>query len=132
MHQSSPLLWERHLQRFMTEELGARILIVDRNVYEWEWHGNRLIGAARVDDMLFAVSSLGIRGASMRRIRARFEATGGEEEATEFCGLEINRDWDARTVSLKQMALARQMMDTYDVWDCFGAVTCPMSRSPTK
>ena len=68
--------------------------------------------------MLLAVSSVEIRDGFMRRIRARFEVTGGEEEATEFCGLEITRDWDARTVSLKQIAFARQMKDTYDVWDC--------------
>ena len=105
------------MQGLMTEELGARILINDRNVFEWEWHGHRLDGAVNADDMLLAVSSLEIRGKFMRRIRAVFEVT---------------RDWDARTVSLKQMAFARQMMDTYDVWDCFGAVTCPMSRSPTK
>ena len=68
--------------------------------------------------MLLAVSSLEIRDEFMRRIRARFEVTGGEEEATEFCGLEITRDWDAHTVPLKQTAFARQMMDKYDVWDC--------------
>ena len=115
---SSPLLWERHLQRFMTEELGARLLINDRNVFEWEWQGHRMYGAVHVDDMLFAVSSLEIRDEFMRRIRARFEVTGGEDEATEFCGMEITRDWDARTISLKQTAFARQMMDTYGVWDC--------------
>ena len=102
----------------MTEELGARILINDRHVSEWVWYGHRRINAVHVDVMLFAVSSLEIRDEFMRRIRARFEVTGGEEEATEFCGLEFTRDWDARTVSLKQTAFARQMMDTYDVWDC--------------
>ena len=54
----------------------------------------------------------------MRRIRARFEVTGGGDEATEFCGLEITRDWDARTVLLNQTDFARQMMHTYGVWDC--------------
>ena len=68
--------------------------------------------------MLLAVSSLEIRDELMRRNRARFEGTGGEEEATEFCGLVVIRDWDARTVSLKQTAFPRQMMDTYDIWDC--------------
>ena len=101
----------------MTEELGARILINDRDVFECEWHGHRLVGAVHAGEMLLAVSSLEIRGEFLRRIRAAFEVTGGEEEATEFCGLEITRDWDARTVSLKQTAFARQMMDTYDVWD---------------
>ena len=47
-----------------------------------------------------------------------FQVTGGEEQATEFCGLGVTRDWDARTVSLKQAAFVRQVMDTCDVWDC--------------
>ena len=92
--ESSPPLWEQHLQRFMTEELGARIFINDRDVFEWEWHGHRLVGAVHVGVMLFAVSSLEIRDEFMRWIRAVFEATGGEEEATEFCRLGITRDWD--------------------------------------
>ena len=54
----------------------------------------------------------------MRRIRARFEVTGGENEATEFCGVEMTRDWDARTVSLKQTAFTRQMIYTCEVWVC--------------
>ena len=76
---SSPLPSERHLQRFITVELGARILIIDRNVFEWEWHGHRLIGAVRVrvDNMLFAVSSMEIRDEFMRWIRSRSEVTGG-------------------------------------------------------
>ena len=114
----SPMLWEAHLQRFLTgPKLGAKILINDRNVFEWEWRGHRLFGAVHVDDMLFAVSSLEIRDEFMRRLRAEFEVTGGEEEATDFCGLEITRNWDAHTVSLKQTAFARKMMETYGMLD---------------
>ena len=65
------------------------ILINDRNVFEWEWHGHRLVGAVHADDMLLAVSSLEIQDELMRRIRAVFEVTGWEEEAAEFFGLEI-------------------------------------------
>jgi hypothetical protein len=43
--------------------------------------------------------------------------TGGEEEATEFCGLEIRRDWEKKTVTLHQESFARQMMDKYDAWE---------------
>mmetsp|Transcript_55947 Transcript_55947/g.127146 ORF Transcript_55947/g.127146 Transcript_55947/m.127146 type:complete len:98 (+) Transcript_55947:544-837(+) len=97
--------------------------------------------------MLVAVSSLEIRDEFMRRLRAVFEVTGGEEEATGFCGLEITRDWDAHTVSLKQTTFARTMKGTYGVWECnpeatpfkVGAppldharVTCPRWRPPTK
>ena len=110
----SPMLWEAHLHRFVTgPKLGARILVNDRNVFEWEWQGQRLFGAVHVDDMLFAVSSLEIRDEFMRRLRDEFEVTGGEEEATDFCGLEITRDWDNHTVSLKQTAFARKMMASY-------------------
>ena len=67
--------------------------------------------------MLFAVSSLEIRDEFMRRLKAEFEVTGGEAEATEFCGLEIVRDWDNHTITLKQEAFARRLMDKYGVWD---------------
>ena len=38
---------------------------------------------------LFAVTSLEIRGDFMKRLKAEFRVSGGEEEATEFCCLEI-------------------------------------------
>jgi hypothetical protein len=43
--------------------------------------------------------------------------TGGEEEATEFCGIEILRDWEKKTVTLHQEKFARKMMDKYDAWE---------------
>ena len=102
----------------MKEELGGRIPINDRNVFGWEWHGHRLIGAVHVDGMLLAVSSLEVRGEFMQQIRAVFQVTGDEEEAAELCGLEITRDWGARTTTPKQTAFARQMIDTCDEWEC--------------
>ena len=52
----------------------------------------------------------------MKRLKAVFRVTGGDEEATEFCGLEIERDWNAHTITLKQGAFARQLMDKCDMW----------------
>ena len=37
---SLPLLWKWHLQRPMTEVIGARVIINDRSDFEWEWHGH--------------------------------------------------------------------------------------------
>ena len=73
------------------------------------------MGACHVDDILFCVSSLAIRDEFMRRLKATFRVTGGEEEATEFCGLQIVRDWKARTITLTQEAFARKMLAKYDV-----------------
>ena len=74
-----------------------------------------MIGGIHVDDVLFAVSSLEIRDEFMRRLKAEFQVTGGEAEAAEFCGLVIVRDWDNHTITLKQEAFARRLMDKYGV-----------------
>ena len=42
--------------------------------------------------VLYAVTSLEIRDEFMKRLKAEFRVTGGEEGATEFCGLDIERD----------------------------------------
>ena len=57
-----------------------------------------------------------IRDECMKRHRAEFRVTGGHEEATELCRLEIERDWDARTITRKQEAHTRPMMSKYDIW----------------
>ena len=68
-------------------------------------------GGGHVDDALFAVASLEISDEFMKRPKAGLRVTGGEEAATEFYGLEIERDWDAYTTTLKQEAFARRLMD---------------------
>ena len=98
------------------EKLGAKHFIHERNAFEWEWHGHRLTGGIHVDDVLFAVTSLEIRDEFMKRLKAEFRVTGGDEEATEFCGLEIERDWDTHTTALKQEAFARRLMVKCDIW----------------
>ena len=71
-------------QRHLLERLGAKLFVHDRNAFEWEWQGHRMIGGIHVDDVLFAVSSLEIRDEFMRRLKAEFQVTGGEAEAAEF------------------------------------------------
>ena len=111
----APRLWQQHLMRFLTDELGARLFTHDRNVFEWDWEGETLHGAIHVDDILFSVSSLTIRDEFMRRLKAKYRVTGGEEEATEFCGIQIVRDWAKHTVTLTQETFARAMLAKYDV-----------------
>ena len=67
----APRLWQQHLMRFLTDELGARLFTHDRNVFEWDWEGETLHGAIHVDDILFSVSSLTIRDEFMRRLKAK-------------------------------------------------------------
>ena len=64
-----------------------------------------------VDDALFAVTSLEIRDEFTKRLKAEFQVTGGEEGATEFCGLGVERDWGAHTIPLNQEAAACRLMD---------------------
>ena len=115
----APRCWQQHLMRYLldSEKIGATLFVHDRNAFEWEWNGHRLIGCIHVDDVLFAVSSLDIRDEFMRRLRSEFLVTGGDEEATTFCGLEIERNWDKRTVTLTQNTFARKLMDKYEMWD---------------
>ena len=115
----APRSWQQHLMRFLLDpdKLGAKLFIHDRDAFEWEWQGHRLIGCIHVDDILFAVSSLEIRDEFMRRLKAEFLVTGGEDEATNFCGLEISRDWANHTITLKQEAFARKLMDKYSMWE---------------
>ena len=54
---------------------------------------------------------------------------GGEEEATEFCGLQIVRDWNARTITLTQEAFARKMLAKYDVSGRAEATPLKVSKS---
>jgi hypothetical protein len=100
-----------------SEKIGATLLVHDRNAFEWEWNGHRLIGCIHVDDVLFAVFLLDIRDEFMRHLRYEFLVTGCDEEATTFCGLEIERNWDKHTVELTQNTFARKLMDEYEMWD---------------
>ena len=104
------------LSKWMQDEMGVRFYINERCAFEWEWERQTLRGVLHVDDLLFAVSKDAIRAEFRRRLLARFKITGGEEEATKFCGIEIRRDWTAKTITLHQETFARKLMDKYAVW----------------
>ena len=96
----SPRLWARHLQRFLTEEVGVRILVADRNVFKWEWNGKTLLAACHVDDVLFSPSGPRTHSEFLRRIRARFKITGGDEPVSRFCGYQFRYDGEAQTIEM--------------------------------
>ena len=104
------------------EKLGAELFIHDRNAFGWECRGHRFIGGVHVNDVLFAVTPLEFGDKFMKRLKAGFWVASGEKGASEFRGLEIERDWSACTVALKQGALARRLIDKCDMW---GARTEP-------
>ena len=107
--------WQQFLMRYLIDDLGATVHINDRNCYDWEWQGHTLQGCIHVDDLLYAVSNVLIRDEFMRRLKVRFRVTGGEEEVTDFCGLQIRRDYVAKTVTLHQERYAHRMMVSYDM-----------------
>ena len=72
---------------------GARFYINDRNAFEWSFEGETMRGVVHVDDVLFAVSGAKIRAAFVSKLAAAFKVMGAVEEATEFCGLQLDRDW---------------------------------------
>ena len=94
--------WQRFLCSWLMENMDVRFYIHDRCVFEWEWSGHALRGEVHVDDILFAVSDDPIRAEFVRKLKSRFKITGGVLEATEFCGIEIRRDWNAKTITLHQ------------------------------
>ena len=98
----NPRLWARHLQRFLTEEAGVRILVADRNALKWEWNGETLLAACHVDDALFSPSGPGIHAEFLRRIRARFEITGGEGLFVQVCGYQFCFDGRAQAIEMHQ------------------------------
>jgi hypothetical protein len=113
----SPRLWAKHLQRFLTEEVGVRILVADRNVFKWEWNGETLLAACHVDDVLFTPSGPGIHAEFLRRIRARFEITGGDVPVSKFCGYQFRYDQEAQTIEMHQEDFARAVLRKYGAVD---------------
>ncbi len=107
-------VWQQFLMRWMIEDLGARLYISDRNLFEWSFGGETIRGAIHVDDVLYASSGKRVRDEFLRLVKARFKVTEGD--GTEFCGIQIRRDRAAKTVTMHQEAFARKMMDKYGVW----------------
>jgi len=109
----SSRLWARHLQQFPTEEVGVRILVADRNVFKWEWNGDTSLAACHVDDALFFPLGPGIHAEFLRRIRARFEITGGEELESIFCGYQFRFDGRTQAIEMHQEDVARAVLVKY-------------------
>ena len=118
---SGSRVWQQFLQTWMqSEAMGCVFSVNDRNVLSWDWTDaagvtHYLKGALHVDDLLFIVSSEAIRAEFMRRLHARFTLTGGEDEATDYCGMQIRRDWVAQSVTLHQSKFAHKLMEKYDL-----------------
>ena len=110
--------WSQFLMRWMIENLGARCYMSDRNAFTWSWTNasgveEQMRGVIHVDDMLYTGSSPAVLDEFFRRIAAAFAITGGEE-ATDFCGLQLCRDWTKRTITLHQRDFAIMMAKKYD------------------
>jgi hypothetical protein len=113
-------VWSQYLMRWMIETLGARCYMSDRNAFEWSWTSSSgvvdtLRGVIHVDDMLFTGSSPAVLDEFTRRVGAAFQITGGMEEATEFCGLQISRNWVKKTITLHQRDYAIMLAKKYDL-----------------
>ena len=108
--------FQEFLIEWMINELGARLYINDRNIFEWSFGGETMRGAIHVDDVLYTSSGPVVRREFLRRIRERFKITGDEEDVEDFCGMEIRRDRAAKTITMHQEKFGRKMMDKYDVW----------------
>ena len=59
------------------------------------------------------MSGAKIRAAFVSKLAAAFKFTGGVEEASEFCGLQLDRDWANHTVRLHHLSLAEALVKKY-------------------
>ena len=107
-------MWEQYICRWIIKNVdGARFYINDRSAFEWSFKGETMRGVVHVDDVLFAVSGVKIRAAFVSKLVAAFKVAGGIEEATEFCGLQLDRDWANHTVRLHQRSFAQALVKKY-------------------
>ena len=102
------------------------MLTSDRNVFKWEWGGHTLIAACHVDDVLFSPSADAIHVEFLRRVRSRFEITGGEDPVTKFCGYQFRFCAEARTIEMHQEDFAKAVLIKY------GALDEPLADTPMK
>ena len=120
-------VWQQHLMGWLKNTLGARIYMNDRCAFEWsltyendvgQTITERLIGTIHVDDVLLSVQSERVRAEFMRILKASFDVTGCEnedDEATEFTGIEIRRNWQRKTITLHQTKFASQLLEKHDL-----------------
>jgi hypothetical protein len=109
----SPRLWQRFLLKFLAEDVGARVLVSDRNVLKWAWRGMTLLMVVHVDDVLFTPSAPEIHAEFLRLVRAKFIITGGDEPVSKFCGYQFRFDAHAETITMHQEDFARAVLTKY-------------------
>ena len=120
-------VWQQHLMGWLKNTLGARIYMNDRCAFEWPFTyenddgqtiTERLIGTVHVDDVLLSVQGERVRAEFMRILKADFAVTGCEnedDEATEFTGIEIRRNWQRKTITLHQTKFASRLLEKHDL-----------------
>lgn len=113
----SPRLWQRFLLKFLAEDVGARVLVSDRNVLKWAWRGMTLLMVVHVDDVLFTPSTREIHMEFLRVVRSKFTITGGEEMVSKFCGYQFRFDAHAETITMHQEDFARALLTKYGATD---------------
>ena len=109
----SPRLWQRFLLKFLVEDIGARALVSDRNVIKWSWCGMTLLMVIHVDDVLFTPSAPKIHAEFLRRLRAKFTITGGEEPVSKFCGYQFRFNEHDKSITMHQEDFARAVLTKY-------------------
>jgi hypothetical protein len=112
--------WMQMYDRWLIEELGAKMLIQDRQVFVWEWRGHTMYLPTHVDDTLLIASHKDIVSEFMRCLRMKFEVTGGEL-ATEFLGMQITQERDG--IRIHQTKYAHSLMDKFQLWNTTPADT---------
>ena len=112
--------WMQMYDRWLVEELGARMLIQDRQVFVWQWQGHTMYLPTHVDDTLMIASDKAIVDEFMRRLRLKFEVTGGEL-ATDFLGMQIEQG--KQGIRIHQTKYAHSLMEKFDMWNTTPAET---------
>jgi hypothetical protein len=108
----APRLWQRHLLMFLKTVVGVEINPQERNVFRWSFGGQYLIGCIHVDDILFS-GGPAIRAEFIRRIRDKFEITGGEQPCEKFCGVQFAFDPQRGTITMHQRDFILAMLEKY-------------------
>ena len=112
----APRCWQRHLLVFLKTGVGVEINPQERSVFRWSWEGECLIGCIHVDDILYSGGPV-IRAEFVRRIREKFEITGGDEPCEKFCGVQFAYDPRRSTITVHQKDFILAMLEKYDSLD---------------
>ena len=120
----APRIWYNTLATFL-KQLGLEPLDSDMSVF----HGNGLIVAVYVDDLLIA-------GPDMTEIdklkkglsdKFRMEDLG---PCSYYLGMKVTRDRPNRTIKLSQKGYLEKVLKDFGMWDCNTKHDTPMETSP--